>query len=70
MTKEYNLCPIQFATANTPIFSTNCVNPNIKASWKANSTIVIETKKDYIVITKHKQIRGFEDNVNIEYIET
>lgn len=41
----------------------------IKAYWKDNNTVVIETKKEYSVITKHDTVRSFEDVVKIEYIE-
>jgi hypothetical protein len=42
----------------------------IKAYWKDNSTVVIETKKEYSVEIKHHTVRSFEDIVKIEYIET
>jgi hypothetical protein len=42
----------------------------IKAYWKDNSAIVIETKKEYLVEIKHHTVRSFDDVVKIEYIET
>lgn len=41
----------------------------IKASWKDNSTIVIETQKEYPVEIKHHTVRSFQDVVKIEYLE-
>jgi hypothetical protein len=41
----------------------------IKAYWKDNSTVVIETKKEYLVEVKHHTVRSFEDVVKIEYNE-
>lgn len=45
-------------------------NPLIKAYWKNNSTVVIETKKEYVADIRHNQISSFEDVVKIEYIES
>lgn len=42
-------------------------NLPIEAYWKDNSTIVIETKKDYIAVTQHHQVRSFQDVVKVEY---
>ncbi len=61
---------IQFEHASGPIFGTRGINPNINAYWKDNSTIVIETKKDYIVVTQCEQVQSFQDIVKIEYIES
>jgi len=41
----------------------------IKAYWKDNNTVVIETKKEYSVEIKHHTVRSFEDVVQIEYME-
>jgi hypothetical protein len=41
----------------------------IKAYWKNNNTIVIETKKEYVADVRHNQVSSFEDVVKIEYIE-
>ncbi|TZF84830.1 hypothetical protein FW774_07580 [Pedobacter sp. BS3] len=42
----------------------------IKAYWKDNNTVVIETRKEYIVDIRHEKVRSFEDVVKIEYIES
>ncbi|HTN21003.1 MAG TPA: hypothetical protein VL125_11025 [Pelobium sp.] len=41
----------------------------IKAYWKNNNTVVIETKKEYVADVRHNQVGSFEDVVKIEYIE-
>lgn len=44
-------------------------NLPVKAYWKDNNTVVIETTEEYLVETKHHKVRSFEDVVKIEYIE-
>lgn len=44
-------------------------NLPIKAFWKNNSTVVIETKKSYEIEIKHNTVSSFDDVVRIEYIE-
>ena len=59
------LCP----AAGGAVYGTNGIHPDIKASWKDNSTIVIKTKKDYIADLHCKEVRSFDDVITIEYIE-
>lgn len=40
----------------------------IKAYWGDNQTVVIETHQEYTYITKHHQVRSFDDVVKIEYL--
>jgi hypothetical protein len=40
----------------------------IKAYWKVNSTVVIETKEEYTTHTKYSTVSSYEDIVKIEYI--
>lgn len=42
---------IQFERTSGPIFGTTGINPDIKAYWKDNNSIIIETKKNYIIDT-------------------
>jgi hypothetical protein len=42
---------------------------DVKAFWKDNATIVIETPKNPTANTQHKQVRSFDDVVTIEYME-
>ena len=60
---------IVFPTASGAVYGTNGIRPDVKASWKDNSTIVIETKKDCTANTQHKEVRSFDDVISIEYIE-
>lgn len=52
------------------IFCARGLSLPIKAYWKNNSTVVIETKKEYSVEIKHHTVSSFEDVVKIEYMES
>jgi len=60
---------IDFPTANGPVYGTSGLNPMIKAWWKDNSTIVIETSKELIANTQFREVSSFDDVITIEYIE-
>ena len=60
---------VHFPTANGSVYALNGICTDIKAWWKDNSTIVIETKKEYEANTQSKQVRSFDDVITIEYIE-
>lgn len=60
---------VEFPTASGAVYSISGIRPNVKACWKDNSTIVIETRKEYTANTQHRQVRSFDDVISIEYIE-
>jgi hypothetical protein len=60
---------VHFPTASGAVYGTSGIHPDVKAWWKDNSTIVIETKKEYAPNTQHMQVRSFDDVISIEYIE-
>lgn len=60
---------IDFPTANGPIYGTSGINPIIKAWWKDNSTIVIETSKELTANTQLREVSSFDDVISIEYVE-
>jgi hypothetical protein len=60
---------VEFPTASGAVYGMSRICPDVKAWWKDNSTIVIETKKEYTANTQHKQVRSFDDVISIEYIE-
>jgi hypothetical protein len=60
---------IYFGKESGGIYAANGINLDIKVYLKDNSTVVIETKKDYTVITRYKLVQSFQDIVRIEYIE-
>ena len=61
---------IHFANGSSGSFyGLNRICPDIKASWKDKSTIVVETKKDYSANTQHRQVRSFDEVITIEYVE-
>jgi len=59
---------VHFPTASGAVYGTSGIRPDVKAWWKDNSTIVIETKKVYEANTQNKQVRSFDDVISIEYI--
>lgn len=60
---------VDFPTANGPVYGTSGIDPMIKAWWKDNSTIVIETSKEFPANTQYRKISSFDDVITIEYIE-
>jgi hypothetical protein len=60
---------IEFPAASGAGYGTSGIHPDIKAWWKGNSTIVIETKKEYEASVHHKEVRSFDDVITIDYIE-
>ena len=60
---------LNFKTTGSGVYSIRGINKNLKAYWKNNSTIVIETRKEYISEQKWPQVQSFSDIVTIEYIE-
>jgi hypothetical protein len=51
------------------IYGAMGICPEVKASWKDNQTILIETLKSYDANTKYAQISNFADVIKIEYLE-
>jgi hypothetical protein len=61
---------IHFANGSSgAVYALNGICPGMKAWWKDNATIVIETGKGYPVTAQHKQACSFDDVISIEYIE-
>jgi len=60
---------INFKHSGGGVYSINGINKGIKAYWKDNSTIIIETFKKYEATSKMPQVQSFNDVVKIEYIE-
>jgi len=60
---------VHFPTASGAVYGTSGIRPDVKARWKNNYTIIIETKKEYEANTQNKQVRSFDDVIAIEYIE-
>ena len=60
---------VHFPTSSGAVYGLTGIYPDVKAWWKDNSTIIIETKKEYEPNTQNKQVRSFDDVITIEYIE-
>ena len=51
------------------IYAIPGIDRKLKAYWKDNSTIVIETLKAYEDDQKRTEAQSFDDKVRIEYVE-
>lgn len=59
---------VDFPTASGPVYGTIGIHTIVKAWWKDNFTIVIETGKDIEANTQYKKVRSFNDVITIEYV--
>jgi len=61
--------------AGSSVYVVEGIDKNLSAYWKDNSTIVIETFKNYTTdprldpLNKRRQVQNLDDIVKIEYIE-
>ena len=51
------------------LYDVERVNLNIKAYWKDDNTIIIQSKKEYMALSKHNQIQFANDVIDINLIE-
>jgi hypothetical protein len=60
---------IQFGLSGASVYMAEGVNLDINIYWKDNHTLIIETRKDHLVKSKHgKQYQCLNDVVNVEYV--
>lgn len=50
------------------IYGLDGIFPDVKAYWKDNQAIVIETEKDHKANTRCSRVRSFDDVIRIEYV--
>ena len=60
---------VEFPTASGAVYGLSGICPDVKAWWKDNSTIVIETNKEYAAHSQNREVRSFDDVICIEYVE-
>lgn len=60
---------VNFNNSGAGVYSVQGINKEIKAYWKDNSTIVIETSKNHKETQKVQQVQSFNNIVKVEYIE-
>jgi hypothetical protein len=60
---------IFFENASGVIYATYGLFPDIKAMWKDNGRVLIETKEAYPVGVRHKKVQSSFETVYIEYGE-
>ena len=61
---------LKFEQGSGCLYTSQGIHSDVRAYWKDKGTIIIETKKDYAVLVKRKQVQIFQDIINIEYIES
>jgi hypothetical protein len=60
---------VNFKNNGSGVYSVQGNNKGIKVYWKDNSTIVIETFKNYNTTQKLSEIQSFGEVVKVEYVE-
>ena len=60
---------IGFSNANGAIYGVNEICADIKAYWKDDHTVLIETRKGIEATCQHRLVQNFEDRIQIEYKE-
>lgn len=60
---------LNFKMTGSGIYAIRGIDRKLKAYWKDNSTIVIETFKAYEDDQKRTEAQSFDDKVRIEYVE-
>ena len=68
-TKTPTYVLIEFPSGSGTIYCTSGIHHDITARWKDNSTIIIQTGKDYLATTQHRVVRSAEDVISVEYVE-
>ena len=66
----YTMVNICFPTASGGVYQVDGIHPNVKAYWKDNHTLVIETAKDLVAVHQYHTLQSFDDLVTVEYITT
>ncbi len=61
---------IDFVDTRVEFYHAIGIHPNINAFWKDNTTIVIETGKNYTTLAKYRKVENYGDVIAIEYIES
>jgi hypothetical protein len=60
---------VEFPTASGAVYGLSGICPDVKAWWKDNSTVVIETNREYTAHSQNKKVQSFDDVISIEYVE-
>ena len=60
---------LEFPNSSGGIYGIQGIRPDVKAFWKDNHTVVIETKKEYETGMLHRKVSSYGDVIAIEYIE-
>lgn len=68
---EYGMTIIDLSNkfGGTSIYDVQGLNLTIKAYWKNDNTVIIESKNEYKVFCKHKQVQFFDEIIDIKLIE-
>lgn len=60
---------VEFPTASGAVYGLSGICAKVKAWWKDNFTIVIETNREYRAHSQNREVRSFDDVISIEYVE-
>lgn len=60
---------LDFGRTGSGVYATDGINLGIKAYWKGNDTIVVETKKEYKADQEWPEIHSLGKIVIVEYIK-
>ena len=60
---------VEFPAASGAVYALSGICPDVKAWWRDNSTIVIETNRAYTAHSQNREVRSFDDVISIEYLE-
>jgi len=60
---------VRSENAQASLYDVRGVKLNIRAYWKDDNTIVIESKKEYTVLSRHNQIQFANDVIDVNLIE-
>lgn len=64
----YTYVNVHFPQMTGNVYSARGLQPAIKAYWKDNNTIVVETLKEIEALNRHFTVQSFDFTVNIEYL--
>lgn len=60
---------VEFPNASGTVYELSGICPDVKAWWKNNFKIVIETKREYTVHLQNREVRSFDDVISITYVK-
>lgn len=66
---ESTILQLSLDRVGTTVFSANCAQSDIKAYWKSNDTIMVETNGPVYFTHQYHEVRNYNNVVKIKYIQ-